>query len=67
MTNKSGTLYIGITGYLWRRVYEHKKKLVPGFTARYGLTKLIYYETHNDVHRAIGREAAKRMASKKES
>ncbi len=56
MTNKSKTLYTGVTNNLSRRVYEHKSKLVPGFTARYKITKLVYYEQTNDVKSAIARE-----------
>ena len=56
MTNHSGTLYTGVTNNLERRVYEHKRKLVPGFTSKYNITKLVYYEEGNDVNRAIARE-----------
>ncbi|AFN75917.1 excinuclease ABC subunit C [Melioribacter roseus P3M-2] len=56
MTNKSKTLYTGITNNLIRRVYEHKNKLMPGFTSKYNITKLIYYEEFNDVKKAIERE-----------
>jgi putative endonuclease len=57
MTNKrNGTLYIGITGNLVRRVYEHKECLLEGFTKRYGLRKLVYYEIYNNVESAINRE-----------
>ena len=56
MTNKSGTLYTGITNNLERRVYEHKNKLLKGFTKRYNITKLVYYEITSDVHAAIERE-----------
>ncbi len=56
MTNKSRTLYTGVTNDLSRRVYEHKHKLVSGFTARYNLTRLAYYETTSDVDAAIARE-----------
>ena len=60
LTNKrSGTLYIGVTGNLERRIYEHKKKLIDGFSKRYNLTKLVYYEQTDDVSIAIERE--KRM------
>jgi putative endonuclease len=56
MTNKSKTLYTGITNNLERRVYEHKQKLVPGFTARYNIIKLVHYEETTDVLAAIARE-----------
>lgn len=56
MTNKSGTLYTGVTDDLERRVHEHKKRLTEGFTKRYNITKLVYYEVTNDVHAAIKRE-----------
>jgi putative endonuclease len=57
MTNKrNGTLYVGVTNNLTRRVYEHKHKLVPGFTSKYGLSILVYYELFNDIRDAIARE-----------
>ncbi|MDH5781778.1 MAG: GIY-YIG nuclease family protein [Dehalococcoidia bacterium] len=56
MTNKSKTLYVGVTDNLEWRVYEHKNKLIEGFTKKYNITKLIYYETTNDVRSAIERE-----------
>ena len=56
MTNRSKTLYVGVTNDLVRRVYEHKEKLVPGFTTRYNLTQLAYYEGTSDVTAAIRRE-----------
>ena len=49
-------LYIGITGNLLRRVFEHKNNLTPGFTSRYGLTHLVYYETFVYPDAAIARE-----------
>jgi putative endonuclease len=51
-----GTLYIGVTNNLVRRVHEHREKLVDGFTKRYDVAKLIYFETHSDVEAAITRE-----------
>ena len=56
MTNKSGTLYTGITNNLERRIFEHKQHLVEGFTKKYNITKLVYYEKTNDVREAIARE-----------
>ncbi len=56
MTNKSKTLYTGVTNNLQRRVFEHKEKLIPGFTAKYNINKMIYYEIFNDVNSAIARE-----------
>lgn len=56
MTNKSKTLYTGVTNNLNRRVYEHKNKLLPGFTAKYNITKLVYYGIFNDINQAIARE-----------
>lgn len=57
MTNKSnGTLYVGVTSNLPRRVYEHREGLLDGFTKRYGLKRLVYYEPFGDIRYAIQRE-----------
>jgi putative endonuclease len=56
MTNKSKTLYTGVTNNLERRVYEHKKKIIPGFTSKYNIDKLVYYEITPDVKIALLRE-----------
>ena len=56
MTNHSRTLYTGVTNNLERRVYEHKTKAVDGFTKRYKVNKLVYFESTNDVMAAIERE-----------
>ena len=57
MTNKPyGTVYIGVTGNLVKRVYEHKEGFVEGFTKEYGLDKLVWYEVHEDIYSAITRE-----------
>ncbi len=57
LTNKrNGTLYIGVTNNLLRRVKEHKDKIVKGFTEKYGVDKLVYYEQTENVSSAISRE-----------
>jgi putative endonuclease len=56
MTNKSRTLYTGVTNDLMRRVYEHKNKLVKGFTSKYNIQFLVYYESTLSVHVALERE-----------
>ena len=53
MTNKSRTLYTGMTNDLERRFYDHKHKLVKGFTSRYNITRLVWYEAFDDVEQAI--------------
>jgi putative endonuclease len=59
MTNKSRTLYVGCTNDLERRVFEHKNKLVPGFTSKYNITKLVWFEEFYDSMQAI--EGEKRI------
>jgi putative endonuclease len=56
LSNASRTLYIGVTNDLVRRVYEHKQKQTPGFTARYNVTQLVYYEQAAHPQVAIARE-----------
>ena len=56
MTNNSRTLYTGVTDDLVRRVYEHRNKLIEGFTRKYNITRLVYYEITSDVRAAIQRE-----------
>jgi putative endonuclease len=51
-----GTLYVGVTNDFIRRVYEHKSKFVRGFTKRYDVVRLVYYEQHDDIEEAILRE-----------
>jgi len=53
-TNK--VLYVGVTNDLCRRVWEHKEKSIKGFTSKYNITKLVYYEVYNDIQDAIQRE-----------
>lgn len=56
MTNRSGTLYVGVTNNIRKRVYQHKNKLVEGFSKKYNIDRLIYYEVFSDVRSAIVRE-----------
>ena len=55
-SGKHGTLYLGVTNDLVRRVYEHRTKAVPGFSARYGVDRLVWFETHEAIEGAIVRE-----------
>ncbi len=55
-SDKNGTLYIGVTSNLPQRIYEHKHHLTPGFTSRYGVCKLVYFERFEDVYQAIRHE-----------
>ena len=55
-TSRNTVLYTGFTNDLKRRVYEHKVKLINGFTSRYSITKLVYYEVFSDAYNAIARE-----------
>ena len=57
MTNKRNTvIYTGVTNDLRRRVYEHKEKLSDGFTQKYSINKLVYYEVFDDIENALFRE-----------
>ena len=56
LTNRSGTLYTGATNDLERRMYEHKGKLVEGFTKKYNIDMLVYYEVTDDINGALTRE-----------
>jgi len=56
MASKTGTIYTGVTNDMVRRVYQHKHGLIPGFTTKYGITKLVYYESSSDINSAITRE-----------
>lgn len=53
---RNGTLYIGVTSYLTKRVYEHRTHAIDGFTKQYGVTMLVYYELHETMESAIHRE-----------
>lgn len=57
MTNKINTvLYVGVTDDLVKRVYQHKNHLASGFTSKYNINKLVYYEIYEDINEAIKRE-----------
>ena len=55
-SKRNGTLYTGVTNDLKKRVYEHKNDLVKGFTKKYKIHKLVYFELHKDINYAIMRE-----------
>ena len=64
VTNRpDGTLYIGVTNDLARRAWEHREGLIEGFTKRYGLTRLVFFERHDDIRTAIQREKPEKLAS----
>ncbi len=66
LTNKNNTvLYTGIINSLIRRIWEHKTKLIDGFTKRYNVEKLVYYETFNNPQDAIKREKQIKAGSRK--
>ena len=54
---RNGTLYTGVTNNLLRRVLEHKDKIIKGFTSKYGVDKLVYFESHTYINNAIQRES----------
>ena len=56
LTSRTGTLYIGVTGYIDRRISQHKMDSIEGFTKKYKVHRLVYYETFGHVHNAIRRE-----------
>jgi len=56
LSNKSGTLYTGVTNNLEQRVYQHRTKMVEGFTKKYNINMLLYFESTNDITIAIARE-----------
>ena len=65
-SKRNGTLYIGVTNDLYRRVWEHKRKINYGFTAKYNVNKLVYYEEYDDVEEAIVREKRLKRFLRKE-
>ena len=56
MSSRSGTLYIGMTNSIYRRALQHKGGEIEGFSSKYHCDRLVYYESFDDVHKAIGRE-----------
>jgi putative endonuclease len=64
-SQRNGTLYIGVTNDLKRRIWEHKHDLVKGFTKEYGVHILVYFEQHEDVEQAILREKKIKRWSRK--
>ncbi len=56
MAGASGVLYLGVTSTLAKRVGQHKEKLIPGFTHKYNVTKLVWFESHASIRAAISRE-----------
>jgi putative endonuclease len=57
-SRRNGTLYVGVTSDLIKRVWEHKSDVIEGFTKRYGVHCLVWYESHETMPSAIGREKA---------
>ncbi len=55
-SQRNGTLYVGVTSDLARRIWEHKQDFVPGFTRQYRVHRLVYFEAHDDIRDAIARE-----------
>ena len=66
LSNKiNSTLYIGVTGNLVKRIFEHKQKLADGFTKKYNMDKLVYFEQHESINDAITREKQLKGGSRK--
>lgn len=64
-SKKNGTLYVGITGGLERRTWQHKNKTADGFTKQYGVDRLVYFEAYRDVTNAIAREKQLKAGSRR--
>jgi len=62
---RNTSLYTGVTNDLERRVFEHKQKLITGFTSKYNVSKLVYFETTNNIESAINREKQIKAGSRK--
>ena len=65
-SRRNGTLYIGVTSDLVKRIYQHKNKIIEGFTKKYNVTQLIYYESHESIMSAIAREKELKRFGRKE-
>jgi putative endonuclease len=65
MNDTNTVIYTGVTNNLLKRIYEHKEKLVEGFTKKYNVTKLVYYEEFDDIKNAIEREKQIKGGSRK--
>jgi putative endonuclease len=66
-SRRNGTLYVGVTSDLVKRVWEHRSNLVEGFTKRYGVHCLVWFELHENMFSAIDREKDKRMETELET
>ena len=64
-SQRNGTLYVGVTSNLAQRVWQHKQGLVEGFTQRYGIKMLVWYELHESMYSAIEREKVRVLGSKR--
>lgn len=64
-SQRNGTLYIGVTSDLIRRIWEHKEGVIEGFSKQYGLKMLVWYEVHEDIAEAIKREKALKKWNRK--
>jgi putative endonuclease len=64
-SKRNGTLYVGLTNNLIKRVYEHRTDIIQGFTKKYSIHKLVYYEQTNDIYSAIQREKSLKKWNRK--
>jgi hypothetical protein len=67
MAGNSGVIYLGVTSHLAERVFQHQQKLIPGFTKKYNLTKLVWFEPHQEIEscdcRCLGDSASRNTSS----
>jgi putative endonuclease len=64
-SKKNGTLYVGVTSHIIKRIYEHKESVTEGFTKKYGCKMLVFYELHENMISAISREKQIKGGSRK--